>query len=48
MDWDVSHPSEAVLSESLPDNIAVMLRDRVQKTPDREAFVFFDHGVTVT
>ncbi|MFP6741104.1 MAG: class I adenylate-forming enzyme family protein [Alphaproteobacteria bacterium] len=37
-----------MLSESLPDNIAVMLRDRVQKIPDREAFVFFDHGVTVT
>ena len=48
MDWKVSHPTEAALNESLPKTIAAMLRDRVEKTSDREAFVFFDHGVSVT
>ena len=48
MDWKVFHPTEAVLDESLPNTIAAMLRDRVERTPDREAFVFFDHGVSVT
>lgn len=48
MDWDVSHPTEAALAETLPETIAVMLRDRIEMTPDREAYVFFDQGVTVT
>ena len=48
MDWSVSHPTEAALSETLPDKIAIMLRVRTRKTPDHTAFVFFDHGVTVT
>ena len=41
MDWKVFHPTEAALNESLPKTIAAMLRERVEKTPDREAFVFF-------
>ena len=48
MDWSVSHPSVDELNASLPDNLAVMLRDRADTTPTRKAFVFFDHGVTIT
>ena len=48
MDWTVSHPSEEELNESLPNSIAAMLRARVEQTPGREAFVFFDQGVRVT
>ncbi len=48
MDWKVSHPSEEQLEAALPSNIPAMLRERVDKTPDREAFVFFEHDITLT
>ncbi len=42
------HPADDDLNAKLPHTIPQMLRDRVSETPDRDAFVFFDDGVTVT
>jgi acyl-CoA synthetase (AMP-forming)/AMP-acid ligase II len=48
MDWIATHPTEPELEARLPKTIPAMLRDRAAKTPDRDAFVFFDHNITVT
>lgn len=48
MDWTVSHPTEEELESALHASIPQMLRERVDKTPDRDAFVFFDHGISLT
>ena len=48
IDCTVSHPREDELTAGMPKSIPQMLRDQVDKTPDREVLVFFDHGVSVT
>ena len=38
----------AALDASMPATIPQMLRERVDQTPEREAFMFVDHGITVS
>ena len=46
---DAGDPSiENELNAALPSSIAQMLRERADATPDREAFVFFDDGISLT
>ena len=48
MSWEVQYPSEEELETSVPETLGHMLCERAAQTPDRPAFVFFDHDEQLT
>jgi acyl-CoA synthetase (AMP-forming)/AMP-acid ligase II len=48
VDGNLASLDIAALDAAMPATIPHMLRERVDQTPEREAFVFFDHGITVS